>query len=153
LHVLVAEDNAVNQRLIVKLLEKQGLTVDVATNGLEAVSRNAQTEYAAVLMDCQMPEMDGYEATRAIRQQERGTGRHTPIIAITANALLGDQDRCRAAGMDGYLTKPIQSAELMECIAEHCVARLRSSVENLAEYCAHPVSPNGVKGADQLAAT
>jgi signal transduction histidine kinase/ActR/RegA family two-component response regulator len=120
--VLVAEDNAVNQHLLVRLLEKHGLLVDVAANGREAVARHAQADYAVVLMDCQMPIMDGYEAARAIRRQELGSTRHTPIIAITANVMSRERDRCRAAGMDGYLTKPVQPGELVECLKQHCVA-------------------------------
>jgi signal transduction histidine kinase/ActR/RegA family two-component response regulator len=122
MRVLVAEDNAVNRHLLVRLLEKHGLVADVAANGREAVARHAQADYAVVLMDCQMPVMDGYDAARAIRRQEQGTSRHTPIIAITANVLSRERDRCQAAGMDGYLTKPVQPAELVECLKQHCVA-------------------------------
>lgn len=118
--VLVAEDNPVNRHLLVRLLEKHGLVADVAANGREAVARYAQATYAAVLMDCQMPVMDGYEAASTIRQQEHGTSRHTPIIAITANVMSRERDRCRAAGMDGYLTKPVQPGELIDCLAEYC---------------------------------
>ena len=103
-HVLVVEDNAVNQKLAVRMLERLGYRVDVAANGIEAVQAVSRTTYAAVLMDCQMPEMDGYAATRHIRADAE---RHVPIIAMTAGAMKEDQERCRLAGMDDFLTKPV----------------------------------------------
>ena len=115
--LLVAEDNAVNQRLLVRLLEKQGCAVDVVSSGAEALHRCCRTKYDLILMDCHMPVMDGYEATRQIRMREKENGAYTPIIAITANAMSGELDRCREAGMDDYLSKPINSAVLFECIA------------------------------------
>jgi CheY-like chemotaxis protein len=132
MRVLVAEDNSVNQHLLVRLLEKQGVVVDVASNGREAVARNAQADYAVVLMDCQMPLMDGYEAARTIREQEQGASRRTPIIAITANAMSRERDRCRTAGMDGYLTKPVQPGELFECLAAYCAAN-REQIDHPAK--------------------
>ncbi len=116
LRLLLAEDNLVNQKLAVRLLEKQGHTVVVAVNGREAVDTAGRQPFDLVLMDVQMPEMDGFEATAAIRQAERGTGRHLPILAMTAYAMKGDRERCLEAGMDGYVSKPIQGRELSEMI-------------------------------------
>src|SRR5262249_32668759 len=104
LRLLLAEDNAVNQRLGVRLLEKQGHTVVVVANGVEALAAWHMGDFDAVLMDVQMPEMDGFEATAAIRAQEVGR-RRTPNIALTAHAMKGDRERCLAAGMDEYVTK------------------------------------------------
>jgi signal transduction histidine kinase/DNA-binding response OmpR family regulator len=116
LRLLLAEDNLVNQKLAVRLLEKQGHTVVVAANGREAVEAAGRQPFDLVLMDVQMPEMDGFEATAAIRHAERGTGRHLPILAMTAYAMKGDRERCLEAGMDGYVSKPIQGRELSEMI-------------------------------------
>jgi len=118
LRILLAEDNAVNQRLTVRLLEKQGHTVVVANDGREALSILEQQPVDLVLMDMQMPNLDGFEATAAIREKERSNGRHLPVIAVTAFAMKGDRERCLAAGMDGYLAKPIQAKELYEVIEE-----------------------------------
>lgn len=112
LHVLVAEDNLVNQRLATRLLEKRGHRVAVAANGVQALEMLQAQPFDLVFMDVQMPEMDGLEATSTIRRGEKSTGKHQLIIALTAHALKGDQERCLAAGMDGYLSKPIRSQEL-----------------------------------------
>src|SRR6266849_3106019 len=119
LNVLLAEDNAVNQRLAVRLLEKRGHKVVVAGNGLEALAALKKESFDLVFMDVQMPEMDGYEATAAIREAERDSGRHQPVIALTAHAMKGDREKCLAAGMDGYLSKPIKPQELDEVLEEY----------------------------------
>jgi signal transduction histidine kinase/DNA-binding response OmpR family regulator len=114
--VLLAEDNAVNQMVAEALLERRGFEVVVAGNGREAVAAYERVVFDLVLMDIQMPEMDGFEALAAIRAIERRTGRHTPVIALTAHAMKEDRDRCLAAGMDDYLSKPIEAARLYEII-------------------------------------
>jgi PAS domain S-box-containing protein len=116
LRVLLAEDNAVNQRLAVALLGRHGHAVVVAQNGREAVAAAEREPFDLVLMDVQMPEMGGLEATAAIRERERRTGRHVPILALTAHAMKGDRERCLDAGMDGYLSKPIQARELLQAL-------------------------------------
>jgi len=111
--ILLAEDNAVNQTLAVRLLEKRGYTVTVAGDGRAAVEACEKNHFDIVLMDIQMPGMDGFEATAAIREKEKTTGRHLPIVAMTAHAFKSDEKRCLAAGMDGYVSKPISIAELV----------------------------------------
>jgi signal transduction histidine kinase/CheY-like chemotaxis protein len=117
LRILVAEDNTVNQRFAVGLLEKHGHNVTLAVTGAEVVEAVARERFDIVLMDVQMPQMDGLEATRAIRTSERGTGRRVPIIAMTAHAMTGDRTRCLTAGMDAYVSKPLRPAELFDSIA------------------------------------
>jgi signal transduction histidine kinase/DNA-binding response OmpR family regulator len=112
LHVLVAEDNAVNQLLVTRMLEKRGHRVVVVGNGKEALHALETGSFDLVLMDLQMPEMDGLTATELLRQREKGRPAHQPVVALTANAMKGDDEKCLAAGMDGYLTKPIRPAEL-----------------------------------------
>ncbi|MEO7191651.1 MAG: response regulator [Vicinamibacterales bacterium] len=114
--ILLAEDNIVNQRVAVRLLAKRGHEVTVANNGKEALEALAHASFDLVLMDVQMPEMGGFEATAAIRAREVGTGRHQRIVAMTAHALRGDRERCLEAGMDGYLAKPIDRLELFEAV-------------------------------------
>ncbi len=114
--VLLVEDNAVNQTLALRLLQKRGYVVSVAGNGREALAVLERENFEVVLMDVQMPEMDGLEATAAIRERELSSGRHTPIIAMTAHALKGDMERCLSAGMDAYTTKPIRPNELFATI-------------------------------------
>ena len=118
LKVLLAEDNAINQKLAVRLLEKCGHSVEVASDGVEAVEAVKAGEFDLVLMDVQMPNMDGLEAALAIRTLERGMGKHIPIVAMTAHAMKGDEERCLAAGMDGYISKPIQPHRMMEVIEQ-----------------------------------
>jgi len=135
LRVLVAEDNAVNQELAVRLLEKQGHTVAVAGNGREALEalEKAASGFDVVLMDVQMPEMDGFEATAAIRQKEKATGKHLPIIAMTAHAMKGDRERCLAAGMDDYVAKPIQAKELWATVEGAALPAVEKRESVLAE--------------------
>jgi CheY-like chemotaxis protein/HPt (histidine-containing phosphotransfer) domain-containing protein len=115
--LLVAEDNPVNQKVAVRYLERLGFRVDVAANGLEAVDACARLPYDLIFMDCQMPEMDGFEATAALRSSEASSGgRRIPIIALTAHAMAGERARCLAAGMDDYLTKPLRLDELVRVI-------------------------------------
>jgi PAS domain S-box-containing protein len=119
LRVLLAEDNAINQRLAVRMLEKRGHTVTIANNGCEAVAAVEHGDYDIVLMDIQMPEMDGFEATSAMRNLEKISGKHLPIIALTAHAMKGDRERCLEGGMDGYLAKPIGAQELNEVLEKY----------------------------------
>jgi two-component system sensor histidine kinase/response regulator len=116
LRVLLAEDNAINQTIAVRVLEKRGCVVIVAENGQAALNAYSTQSFDLILMDIQMPGMDGLEATAAIRKKEISTGAHIPIIAMTAHALKGDKERCLAAGMDGYVSKPIRTAELFAAI-------------------------------------
>jgi CheY-like chemotaxis protein len=116
LRVLLADDNPVNQKLAVRLLEKRGHSVIVAKNGREVLDIVASQPCDIVLMDIQMPEMDGFQATAALRAREQSTGIHLPIIAMTANAMPGDRERCLAAGMDAYVSKPIQAEALFSAL-------------------------------------
>ena len=127
LRVLLAEDNPVNQLLATRLLEKRGHRVVVAANGREALAALENESYDLVLMDIQMPEIDGIEATRAIREKERTNGNHQPVIALTAHAMKGDQERCLNAGMDGYLSKPIRPQELDEILDKYVARRIESA--------------------------
>jgi CheY-like chemotaxis protein len=116
--VLLAEDNPVNQKVAVRLLETLGYDVQVAGDGHAAVNAWQTYPFDLILMDCQMPHMDGYEVTRHIRRLEEG-GRHVPIVAITADVMKKAVENCRAAGMDDYLTKPIDRAGLETCLNRH----------------------------------
>ncbi len=129
LRVLLAEDNAINQAVAVAMLQREGHTVVVAGDGRQALEELARRPFDLVLMDVQMPEMDGFEATAALRALEGPSGRRTPVIALTAHAMKGDRERCLAAGMDGYVSKPIQPAELAREIA---AARPRAAAPPVA---------------------
>jgi two-component system sensor histidine kinase/response regulator len=120
--ILLAEDNLVNQKLALRLLEKRGFDVTVVGDGRAALDALEANSFDAILMDIQMPEMDGFEATAAIRAKEKSTGAHIPIIAMTAHALKGDQERCLEAGMDAYVSKPIRTAELFRIITDQLLA-------------------------------
>ncbi len=130
--LLLAEDGRVNQLVAIKLLEDRGHQVTLASNGREALAILATQTFDAILMDIQMPEMNGFEATAAIRQSELGTGAHVPIIAMTANAMKGDREQCLAAGMDDYIAKPIHSAELYPLLEKY--ANLSHAPAELLPY-------------------
>ncbi len=112
----MAEDNPTNQKLVVTLLEQQGHRVVVASDGRQALARSAEQAFDLILMDVQMPELSGLEAAAAIREREQGTGTRVPIVALTAHAMTGDRERCLAAGMDGYVSKPLRPDELFAAI-------------------------------------
>jgi CheY-like chemotaxis protein/HPt (histidine-containing phosphotransfer) domain-containing protein len=116
LNILLAEDNLVNQKITTRMLEKLGHAVTVANNGREALDAIGAQAFDLILMDIQMPEMSGFEATEAIRRQERASGKHLPIIALTAHAMDGDRERCLESGMDGYVSKPVRGEELARAI-------------------------------------
>jgi CheY-like chemotaxis protein/HPt (histidine-containing phosphotransfer) domain-containing protein len=141
LHILLAEDNVVNQRLAASVLERRGHKVTIAANGREALAALERGTFNLVLMDVQLPEMGGLEAAAAIRERERGTPSHVPIVAMTAHAMKGDRERCLAAGMDEYLTKPLDSRQL--CL----------TVEGLAAGAvAPPAVPAGPAVSDRVLA-
>ena len=116
LHILLAEDNLVNQKLTTRMLEKRGHSVVIAENGKKAITALENETFDIVLMDVQMPVLDGLEATSAIREKEKETGRHIPIVAMTAHAMKGDREKCLEAGMDCYVTKPIKSEKVFKII-------------------------------------
>ena len=126
LRILLTEDNPINQRVAVRVLEKLGHSVTVAGNGRVALEQLASQEFDLIFMDVQMPEMDGLETTGAIRHREQNTGRHIPIVGMTAHAMSGDRERCLAAGMDGYLSKPIHVSELRLQLEKHGRAGTRA---------------------------
>jgi two-component system sensor histidine kinase/response regulator len=126
LRVLLAEDNLINQKVAVKLLEKRGYTVVVAVDGLRAIEEFRKQHFDMALMDLEMPNMGGLEATTAIRTIERETHGHLPIIALTAHAMKGDLERCLEIGMDGHVSKPIRSTELFRKIDELLSASVRA---------------------------
>jgi CheY-like chemotaxis protein len=119
LHILLVEDNRVNQKIAIRLLEKRGHHVILAVNGKEALESLAHASFDLVLMDVHMPDMDGIEATTTLREKEKSTGLHQTVIAMTALATKGDRERCLAAGMDGYLSKPIDLQQLDDVLAAY----------------------------------
>jgi signal transduction histidine kinase/DNA-binding response OmpR family regulator len=151
LRVLLAEDNAVNQRLAVRLLEKQGHTVVTAANGREALAALDREAFDVVLMDVQMPEMDGFEATAHVRAKEAGGVRRQPIIAMTAHAMKGDRERCLAAGMDGYVSKPIQPPELLAAVERVLPSGAADGPAAPAAAAPPPAAEDGVNREEALA--
>ncbi|MCX5722720.1 MAG: PAS domain S-box protein [Nitrospirae bacterium] len=145
IRLLLAEDNIINQKVAVHMLEKMGYHVDVVANGAEAIEATNRIAYSAVLMDCQMPEMDGFDATSVIRQREAALAKsdepingqqptqHVPIIAMTANSMKGDRERCLEAGMDEYISKPVKSQDLASILT-----RLLKNIEPAPQQAAHP---------------
>jgi signal transduction histidine kinase/CheY-like chemotaxis protein len=133
IRILLAEDNVINQTLAVRLLEKRGYSVTVAPDGQAAVEAFQTGGFALVLMDIQMPRMDGFKATAAIREREKPTGGHIPIVAMTAHALVGDQEKCLASGMDGYVSKPIRTSELFATIEKMLGDKLKPKSAELAK--------------------
>jgi two-component system sensor histidine kinase/response regulator len=133
--VLVVEDNAVNQRVIEAMLGKRGFTVECAGNGRDGLAMIAAQDYELVFMDCQMPELDGYEATAALRVREGDSGEHLPVVAMTAHAMKGDRERCLAAGMDDYLSKPLRPEEL-DAVLERWIGGSRTGSEGGAAAAA-----------------
>ncbi len=140
LRILVAEDNPVNQKVITGLLERRGHLVTVVSNGREAVDATQKQAFDVVLMDVQMPEMDGFEATAAIRGNEQGSGRRLHVVALTASAMVGDREKCLAAGMDDYVSKPINTAQLYDALNVAAKAKGRRSAAVFSEAkAAHDV--------------
>ena len=138
--VLLVEDNLVNQKLATMLLQQLGLSVDVVDSGQKAIQAVEKNLYAMILMDCQMPEMDGFEATKAIRKLEALRGTYTPIVAVTALAMVGDRERCITVGMDDYISKPIDR-QMLKIKLNHWLQKdfvLRN--QELARKYAQPVS-------------
>jgi len=140
LRILVAEDNATNQKLVVSLFTQRQDVVVVASNGREAVERAREQPFDIILMDVQMPEMSGLDATAAIRQRERSTGEHIPIVAMTAHAMTGDRERCLEAGMDAYVSKPLRPDELLAAVDGLVSARLGSDASGTDVAFSSPAS-------------
>ena len=139
LRILLAEDNPINQKLAVILLQKAGYSVDAVDNGAQALEKAQVNPYSVVLMDVQMPEMDGFEATHHIREWEQQTGQHIPIIAMTAHAMQGDRERCLEAGMDDYVTKPLEPKVLFSALDRWAQADNSHTpvTEELQDYSSH----------------
>jgi CheY-like chemotaxis protein/HPt (histidine-containing phosphotransfer) domain-containing protein len=152
LPILLAEDNPINQKLAVVLLQKAGYSVDAVENGLQAFEKAKANPYSAILMDVQMPEMDGLESTRRIRALEQNNGRHVPIIAITAHALRGDRERFLSAGMDDHITKPLEAKILLSVLERWTQGSLETqpSIKPVQDYSSYelalPVMTAGLFG-------
>ena len=123
--VLLVEDNVTNQKVAQLMLRRCGVTVDIANHGQEALDKMLEKKYDLILMDCQMPVMDGFEATQKIREREAQQRNPSVIVAMTANVMMGDREKCSAAGMDDYLPKPVEFEKLVECL-EHWFSRKRN---------------------------
>ena len=141
-HILLAEDNHVNQRVATRILQNAGYRCDIAANGLEAIEALSHVSYDLVLMDCQMPEMDGFEATAVIRFRGGEWGTHTPIIALTANAMQGDRERCLKAGMDDYISKPVKPDNLIAALEKWLNDAPASPEDPCRDRCAPEPSPH-----------
>jgi two-component system sensor histidine kinase/response regulator len=147
--VLLVEDSPVNLEVGVGVLQNFGCIVDTATNGVGALQRHQGGDYDLIFMDCQMPEMDGFETTTRIRQREAASGRHTPIIALTASAIEGDRERCLEAGMDDYLTKPFTSEQIGSMLAAFAApgaAEAADRPNRLTVVAANPPSADPIDG-------
>jgi len=153
LRILVAEDNPVNQELVLELLKKRGHKAIAAENGEQALAAARRGGFDAVLMDVQMPKMSGIEATQAIRQVEKVTGDHVPIVAMTAHAMKGDRERCLEAGMDAYVSKPIRAEELFGTVEGLVVAPARGKGSGARKQPgANRLDPSGLPAQAGLAA-
>lgn len=137
--VLVADDDPTMRQMVEILLHRKGIEYRSVADGSDAVKAWEEEDFSLILMDVQMPEMDGLEATRLIREKEEGTDRHTPIVAITAYAIPGDDARCRAAGMDDYLTKPIDFPNFYSIVEEYGSRNSRGSGENGGSAASPPL--------------
>src|SRR5207253_2599240 len=150
--VLLVEDNPVNLEVAVGILESCGCQVETATNGVEALDRYADREYSLIFMDCQLPGMDGFEATAAIRKQETDPNRRVPIVALTASAIEGDREQCLAAGMDDYLPKPFTTEQMRSVLATWLKVPQRDPADRDRSGATSPADPidtrvlNGLAG-------
>ena len=115
-HILLIEDNAVNRKMLQRLFDKLDCVSDMAANGQVGLNMAAEKRYDIIFMDCEMPTMDGFEATETIRRREQGTGDHTPIVAMTVHTLRSDRDKCMASGMDDFMSKPVNARDLTTVI-------------------------------------